>query len=129
MFFKQQRHDLSLRGSKQQQAFGSYASTEEVHKLLALANDKISEFSKRADGIAAPKDTTPKKPSATATLVSDAQKRIEGLKNGKIKIMANTKEIVIMGNPTSVQPFILDSKSPQVQAEIERLQKIIDHNS
>ena len=120
MFFKRQRHDLSLRGSKQQQAFGSYASTEEVHKLLNLANEKISELSKRADGIATPKDTTPKKQSATATLVSDNKKRIEGLKNGTIKLI---------GNSSSVQPFDLDADSPEVKAEIERLQKIIDHNS
>ena len=120
LFFKRQKHDLSLRGSKQQQAFGSYASTEEVHNLLTLASDKISEFSQRADGIATPKDTTPKKQSATATLVSDAQKRIEDLKTGEAKIMANT---------TSVNPFALDPKSDEVKAEIERLQKIIDHNS
>ena len=120
LFFERQQHDLSLRGSKQQQAFGSYASTEEVHKLLTLASDKISEFSQRADGIATPKDTTPKKLPASATLVSDAQKRIEGLKNGKIPIM---------GNFNSVQPFALDPDSREVKAEIERLQKIIDHNS
>ena len=41
-------------------------------------------------------------------------------KKGEAKIMANT---------TSAQPFALKPESDEVKAEIERLQKIIDHNS
>ena len=120
LFIKRQQHDLGVRGSKQQQAFGSYASTEEVHKLLTLASDKLSGFAELGSSITEPKDTSPKMPSATSALVSDNKKRIEGLKNGTIKLI---------GNSSSAQPFDLDADSPEVQAEIERLQKIINHNS
>ena len=114
-------NDLSNRRVNPQQSFGSYASEEEIQRVMALAYAKITELQTKAGSINAPEDTRSNLSAAMQQLISDNQKKITELQNGKGDSTATIE------NFNSAIPSYLPPDSQQVKDEIARLQAEIDN--
>jgi hypothetical protein len=112
-------HDLSNRRANPQKSFGSYASEEEIQRVMALAYAKITELQTQASGIDAPEDTRSKVPKPIQDLVDQAQDRIENLKSGDEKMVVGG----LRGSSTT-----LVSTHPTVLAEIKKLEAQITNS-
>jgi len=114
-------NDLSNRRVNPQQSFGSYASEEEIQRVMALAYAKITELQTKAGSINAPEDTRSNLSAAMQQLISDNQKKITELKDGTGGSTAT------IANFNSAIPSYLPPDSQQVKDEIARLQAEIDN--
>ena len=113
-------HDLSNRRVNPQKSFGSYASDEEIQRVMALAYAAVTKLQTEAAKISAPEDTRSNLSPQIQKLIEENEQKILALKSG-------TSASPMMGNPTSAMPYALKPSSQKVKDEIARLQAEIDY--
>ena len=113
-------HDLSNRRVNPQKSFGSYASDEEIQRVMALAYAAVTKLQTEAAKISAPEDTRSNLSPQIQKLIEENEQKILALKSG-------TSASPMMGNPTSAMPYALKPSSQKVKDEIARLQAEIDN--
>ena len=116
-------HDLSNRRVNPQKSFGSYASEDEIQRVMALAYAAVTKLQTEAEKISAPEDTRSNLSQAMQNLIEENEQKILALKSGTGTSIASIQ------NFNSALPSALPS-GPNSQAakdEIARLQAEIDN--
>ena len=116
-------HDLSNRRVNPQKSFGSYASDEEIQRVMALAYAAVTKLQTEAAKISAPEDTRSNLSPQIQKLIEENEQKILALKSGTGNSTASIQ------NFNSAIPSALPSgpNSQAVKDEIARLQAEIDN--